>query len=456
MYWSNFLHIYQPPNQKPYWIKRIANESYRRLTQGLKKNKKAKITLNINAVLTEHFQKYGCRDIIRDLKMLAARGQIEFTGSAKFHPFLPLLPENEIVRQIELNTKTNRRILGKHFQPQGFFPPEMGYHIKVAKVAKKLGYRWMIIDEMGFNGYTNQFRKNLIYQVKGLGDFCVFFRERETSFKILSATIFSSEALLKDLSPKIKKDNYLITAMDGETFGHHRPGLEKLLFDLFKFPKINFVNISELFNYFPQRETVAPLNSSWAMMHQDVERRTPYSRWFNKHNEIHQKQWQLTNMAIGLVNQMNTKNKKYRKVRDLLDRALHSDQYWWASAQPWWSLEIIEAGAKELKDVIWTVPDISKTQKTKAEKLYHEIALTGFQWQKTDKIKNLAAEADEDITQRILKDIPKISRTEFNKIINGLKNQIAHACQREEYERAAQIRDRIKELMDKKQTLVRK
>lgn len=450
MYWANFLHLYQPPNQKAYWIKRIANESYRQLTAGLKKNQRAKVTLNINACLSEHFVKNKCLDIIKDLQILAKRGQIEFTASAKYHPFLPLLPEKEIIRQIQLNTQTNQKILGKVYQPQGFFPPEMGYHKKIAKIAKKLGFNWIIIDELGYNGFVNQIKKDRLYQIKNLDNFFVFFRERETSFKILSATVFSAVMVLKDLKPRINKKEYLITAMDGETFGHHRPGLENLLFDLYQSKKIKFLTISAIKNYFKEIEIIEPRPSSWAMMHQDLERKTPYSRWFNKNNLIHQKQWQLTNLAIKLVNQLNPRIKNYQKIRSALDKALHSDQYWWASAQPWWSLEIIEAGAKELKDVIFLIPNLSSQIKKQATRLYQEIVLTGFHWQRIDKIKNLAAEADEDVTQRMIKGVPKISQKEFNKIIKGLKIQLKNACDREEFERAAQIRDRIKELLDKK------
>ena len=66
MIWANFLHIYQPPTQKEHWVKKIANESYRKLLKGFKKNPKVKVTLNINAVLTELFDKYNCRDVIVD------------------------------------------------------------------------------------------------------------------------------------------------------------------------------------------------------------------------------------------------------------------------------------------------------------------------------------------------------------------------------------------------------
>ena len=66
MYWANFLHIYQPPTQKKYWINKIAAESYQKITEGLLKNPNAKVTLNINAILTEHLLDNGWDSIIND------------------------------------------------------------------------------------------------------------------------------------------------------------------------------------------------------------------------------------------------------------------------------------------------------------------------------------------------------------------------------------------------------
>ena len=111
MYWANFLHIYQPPQQKPYWIKRVSLESYEKLVNGFLNNKRAKVTLNINGCLTELLMKYGQKRIIKKITTLASRGQIEFTASAKYHPFLPLLPKDEIIRQIKLNNQTNKKYL---------------------------------------------------------------------------------------------------------------------------------------------------------------------------------------------------------------------------------------------------------------------------------------------------------------------------------------------------------
>ncbi|MBI3115601.1 MAG: UvrB/UvrC motif-containing protein [Candidatus Kerfeldbacteria bacterium] len=460
MYWANFLHIYQPPTQKAFWIKKIANESYRVLIRGLKANRRAKITLNVNAGLTELFARHGGRDIITDLAGLAKRGQVEFTGSAKYHPFLPLIPAGEIQRQIELNTATNKKFFGTVYQPKGFFPPEMGYSRKVADVARSLGFTWIVIDELAHTGTMDDTRWDTLYTLKGAEDFVVFFRDRNTSFRILSAevgiSIYSKGMLIKLLGDRLRSDEYLLTAMDGETFGHHRPGLDLLLFELYTVPELKPVTLTELTTTVVERTPVEPLDSSWALMKKDLEQKTPFARWNDEQNEIHKMQWRLTALAIASVAKLDPTHKDYPNVRAALDRSLHSDQYWWASASPWWSIEMIEAGAKELRDVVQANPTADGGQKAEAQRLYQDIVFTAFDWQRSDKIHELARASDEDITQRITTELPFIPVEEFTGIVKNLERQMLTAAKNKEYERAAQIRDRIRELEEKKDQITTK
>ena len=105
VYFAFLWHIYQPPVQIAPVIKQIVNESYRPIIAALRDHPEARITLNINATLTEQLQDYGYTDIIEGLATLASRGQIEFTSSGKYHPLLPLIPEPEILRQIKLKDR---------------------------------------------------------------------------------------------------------------------------------------------------------------------------------------------------------------------------------------------------------------------------------------------------------------------------------------------------------------
>jgi len=181
MYWANFLHIYQPPTQTEEIVRKVTEECYRTQVRVLEEAPNAKITLNISAILTEQLGRYGFLDVIEGLKRLAERGQIEFTGSAMYHPILPLISRVEVIRQIRLNTEVNRHYFGEVYRPQGFFPPEMCYSLEVAKIVAEMGFRWIVIDEIAFNGRIGQVKNDRIYTIKGLPDLEVFFKERPFS-----------------------------------------------------------------------------------------------------------------------------------------------------------------------------------------------------------------------------------------------------------------------------------
>ena len=442
MYWANFLHVYQPPTQKSIWVKRVADECYRKLFGGLLNIPNARLTLNINSVLCELLERDGASDVIKSIKELVDRGNIELTGSAKFHAFLPLLPESEIKRQILLNEEGLNKYFGKGWKKGGFFSPEMAYSKKVAKVAVSLGYKWIIIDEMAFPP-EKKLEKNKIYDITGIEDFSVFFRERNFSFKILSASQISTlPTIMRFLAPRFDKDEYTITAMDGETFGHHRPGLENLLFDLLKKEEIKSIAIGDIFNYFKNHVKIEPRESTWASLPRDFKNNEPFSRWNNKDNQIQNYQWRLTNLAIEIIGR-----DEKDKARDVLDESLHSDQYWWSSAKPWWSLEMIERGAYDLKRVVLSAKKSTQEEKNEAEELYKKILFTGFEWQRSGFVDELSRAENEEVQERLEeKEKLFVTKDEYEDLIKTLTEQMHQSAESEEYHRASMLKDRIREL----------
>lgn len=111
---------------------------------------------------------------------------------------------------------------------------------------------------------------------------------------------------------------------------------------------------------------------------------------------------------------------------------------------------MIESGAKELKDVVLHNPATSEQEKARATELYQNIVFTAFEWQRTDKISERIKASDEDVTQRITKELPHIPLAEFEGMIRNLETQMLTSAKNKEYERAAQLRDRITELQSKK------
>ncbi|MBI4426117.1 MAG: UvrB/UvrC motif-containing protein [Candidatus Kerfeldbacteria bacterium] len=446
MIWANFLHFYQPPTQKLFWVKKITAESYRPILRGMLEHAHARTTMNISSILVELWEQNGATDVIDLVRELLKCGQIELTGSAKFHPLLPRLPDQEIIRQIELNTQTHRQYFGDLYRPRGFFPPEMGISKHVAEVVSRLGFEWIICDELSFNRQLGKIDYAKIYTNADAPALKIYFRERRMSYKILSGQLGTGNLLIEGLGDRLQRHEYLLTAMDGETFGHHRPGMEHLLFEVYESKLLETVLISDLPQRFTATASVSLLPSTWALMEKDLERSVPFARWDDQDNTIHQLQWQLTDLAIATLGAASATGPSYAEARQLLDRALHSDQYWWASAKPWWSLEMIERGAKELRDVVLKTPGASDEAKRRATDLYQRIVFTGFDWQREGIVEALSKQEDEEIRQRTDEGMPTLPKREIEKIIKNLEKEMALVASRQEFERAAQLRDRIKEL----------
>ncbi len=347
MFWANFLHIYQPPTQKREIVEKVAEESYRKILDILWRYPEAKLTLNISSVLTEQLQKYGLTDIIDRLEDLSKRDQIEFTGSAKYHPILPLIPEEEINRQIRLNEDTNRDIIGRSYQPTGFFPPEMCYRREIANIAKDLGYSWIIIDEIGYNGKLAQVSPGTIYTLPQSG-LTIFFKERRFSSALTYGRFGAGAEFEKALKSQTAKDQFLLTGTDGEIYGHHRKGQEKLLEDIFRTKQLKTLTISELPEHFHERCEVEALPCSWSTWEDELAADIPFPQWRFPGNEIHGLQWQLAQAAMKAVHSLEKQNTPCEKQRRALDEGLHSDQFWWASCRPWWDVGMIRAGALKL------------------------------------------------------------------------------------------------------------
>jgi hypothetical protein len=489
MYLANFFHIYQPPTQKEKILKRVTEESYEKIFKILLTKKRARVTMNITGCLTELWKEQGYDKVINQVRKLLEQGRLELTESAIYHPFLPGLPKREMVRQIKLNREVNKKAYGNAYKPRGFFPPEMAYEERVGQVASEMGYEWIILDEascpsplfdegaqtkvyeMKHEDVTDDV-SSMKYIVSGMGKtkihdtkymiqnteerklpLRVFFRERPLSFLILSAQIVTGSILVGELEKRLSNDGYVITGMDGETFGHHRPGLEQLLVEMFENEKIETVTISDLMKMFEGRKKVRPVPATWALMNTQMARNAPFARWNDPENSIHQMQWHLTHLAIGEIEKAEGKirtgkdKKQWQAARKLLDKALHSDQYWWASAKPWWSLEMIERGAKELVEAVGSCPLVAMEKVKEAKELYTQIIMTGFDWQREGMVEDLhKAHQDEELAFGLQLETPDVPEKEYRQVVARLKEQEKQAVKERNYDLATRFKERLEML----------
>lgn len=449
---SLFLHFYQPWQQQPDILERIVEESYKPILEIFANNRQARATFSFPAGLIRLLQNKGYSDVIDKLKKLVERNQIELTGTAAYHGFLPLLPVSEIKRQILLNEETLNQFFGKAHTRSGFFPPELAFSYKVAKIVTRLGFKWMAIPMISLGhkipDYTSLFKLNGY-------NLYLFPRHKWASSVVLSGNVRSKKSFLNWIKNEQPRGYYLLI-MDGETFGHHRPGLEELLQELCTASEFELLQVSDLFKKFTKVENVKPREASWSNEEQDfwldrekkIIAKNPFLLWKDPKNPIHKLQWQQTALAIKVIKDFklkigNSNLMRWKKARDMLDKALASDQYWWASAKPWWSLEMTEAGSWQLVQVVKTATG-GKSEFTKqAEILYRKILNKAFFWQRSGYIRK----KHRQISGAILQPFAKRAPAEwYNQIILEFEDEMRRAAQLYEFEKAIKWRDAVHKL----------
>jgi hypothetical protein len=330
------LHIYQPACQSFDILKQINKESYIPLLKKIKDSENTRITLNINASLTELLNTYELPETIDLIRELSVLDKIRFTGSAMYHPILPLISRVEVERQIKLNENYNIKFFKRFSENKGFFPPEMCISLKTLDIIKE-NYKWVIADGIAC---PEDWPTDKYYTYNGLP---IFFRDSILSNHIAFNQIKPENLLLK-LKKLFAEDYYIIFALDGETFGHHIPlyetkFLEKLIKFINKDNGFQLIFIDDILNLYPEKEFIRPIESSWSTSREDLEKGIPYPLWANPTNELHIIQNRLQDLVYQLINLMEKEmawidsqeiKKIYLLARTDLDKGEQSCKLWWS------------------------------------------------------------------------------------------------------------------------------
>lgn len=469
--WGMFLHFYQPFNQHRDIVEAVVNQCYGPIFEGLLSKKDVKITVNVSGALLEVLDRFGFDKVIQNMSLLYKKGFVEFTSTSCYHAFLPMLPDNEVVRQITLNDELLNKYIfrnSKPIKPLGFFPPEMAVSDRLMTIVSDLGYKYVILDEISCNvsktaSPNNMSGEEFVFQDLGFGkslfqyantQIYILFRKRNPSNVMMSGLVRKASDIVKVIR-SYKDQNYIITAMDGETFGHHRIGAEKTFLNLFELPKekrhVEYVFLSELLNQDYPIKKVSVFESTWASSYDDINKGIQFISWKDPDNIIHSWQWELVNLVIEVLSTLDKNPKKpanYEEIRKSADKALASDQFFWASAKPWWSLEMIEQGAylclKVIEDAVRSSEIVPQNFLNKAKDLYMNIVSLAFEWQRSGKIREMNAQRNQALR------IPFRERTlesggeyAYRAFLDMMKKQEKLAAKKGDYERAILWRDAI-------------
>lgn len=398
MLWLNFLHFYQPANTESYNIRKALDKSYWRLLRLMEEHPDLRATWNVSGCLLERLADEKEESFLNRLKSLVRQGRLELTGSAAYHGFLPLLPEDEVIRQIRTNEKILRKHFGKSFKPAGFFLPEMAYSPELGKLVKRLGYSWIILDEIAYSSVNNHRPKAGNIYLDAASGLKVVFRDRAVSSAYPPDKIWSLLKSAKQVSAKDKAETIILTATDAELYGlrHEDPTAE--IEKIAKEKGLKSLTISALIKAAKAKPEKTELkSSSWESSPKDVKNGQPYHLWLDKSNKIQTNLWKLADLSLALGIKFK-KDKNFYYHRWHLVRGLASCTFWWASAHDFskvygpyaWSPDDIERGLEDLIRSVRSFANLkTKKKKLEAEAIYLKIKKLIWEshwkkhWQKT-------------------------------------------------------------------------
>lgn len=437
------LHFYQPFNQQKDILHRIIEESYRPLITGLLRRPNARIVININGSLIEMLDNDTYQDILDGIKKLYSRGQIELTTSAMYHSFLPLLPRDEIVRQMSQNNNLLQKTFTVETSNIGIFPPEMAVSDTLMRIFRSQNVVWVASPELA--NVNKLYKADRLYKHSDTG-LSLMFRHKRVSSLILSSVVRDAETLIAETKDLHDNEKYWFCVMDAETFGHHRIGHEKVLFDILDHPFFTPSTVSDILSLDLPVEPTQIRSCTWTNSEQDFHlgsKDNSFILWNDPSNPIHKLQWQFTRYVIKLINTARKRdNPGYAKARKMTDKALSSDQFWWASVKPWWSLEMVEQGAYSLLQVVRTLyPDKANKLYLKGETYYRQILDKAFFWQRSGYIRDRHLQNSSTYMQKPFRQ--RAPAEWFNQIVLEFEDEMNKATKNKDFERAIKWRDAL-------------
>lgn len=363
------FHLYQPPTQNETTFRKVVEESYQPLIKLIKNRKDFRLTLNMPLSILEQFDKYGYDNWISQVKELVDMERVELIGSAAYHPLLTKMSPDTVEKQVILDEYGLGYYFGRRtgFEGEkavmvrdlrGFFPPELAVSSDLLGVIGGLDYEWVLVDETAIplnNGHDRSGGRYGVYTLPDL-QIKIVSRNRDLS----NCLAFSRESSLDNFIEGLYLDgNSSLVALDGEFFGHHyKEGIFMLdsLLDELRQREIGVVTASEYVDSIEDSvELESVVESSWGASDQDINSGNPYPLWYNPENEIQEIQWELadsvhehfnselpasvsedaTNIPFWKDSVLDSLKEELNHDiirKDLLfHKALHSDQFWWAS-----------------------------------------------------------------------------------------------------------------------------
>lgn len=351
-YWSMVLHFYQPPTQEPEITENILKSCYLPLLRVLSERNGYGLTVNISGGLLLQLKKLGADEFFDLMKRLIHGGKIEVVNSAMYHPLIPVIPKDVVVRQIKKNSQTLKSLLGVE-TTNGFFPPELAVDNESLNL---IDSNYIFIDKSSLS-------KDPIAKYD---DKYLLINNREVCELLrVYPKELSAKTVIDLVNKNCDENGLIVTANDAELFGHHYSERLQVLSDLLNEGEIKFIKASEAIVKFGSQANIVSnvLSSTW----QDC---NGFDLW-NK-NALQRKYLKLLKIVHeSILNNSNT------ETQDLFNQGCSSCYLYWLSNWPWWHPGLVQKGAESL---------IKCTKNSEAHAVYREFLDKMWEYHRSGKV----------------------------------------------------------------------
>jgi predicted glycosyl hydrolase (DUF1957 family) len=265
MYLCPVLDLHFATDQPDDIVRKVAETCYRPFVAMLSRSPKSRATLSIDGALLARLQATDQQDIVDGLVTLAQQGQIELAAGANNNKMLTGQPSAAVEQAIAEHGESMKRFFGGLFHPTGLIPPELGYEPLVGETAAKLGYRWIVVDEIAVQERLRESPWRSILALESTPSLHAFCRDRGLS----TGMQYRGFSVLKDLTEDAQVDpasaGYILFAVPLEIFGYHHRGYDSFLAEILSAPDMPTITLSGLFasESFPSKP-VKLHTSSWS------------------------------------------------------------------------------------------------------------------------------------------------------------------------------------------------
>ncbi|MCR4428141.1 MAG: DUF1925 domain-containing protein [Caldiserica bacterium] len=220
------IHNHQPVGNFGEVFQKALKEAYVPFLQTLRDFPSIKVALHNSGPIFEFLKERNQLDYLNLIRELLGRGQLELLSGGFWEPILPLIPEEDIISQVEAMNRFLKEAF--NFQPRGLWLAERVWESSLIKPLRKAGMEFTFVDDNGFQKIGLAERDldgYFITEDEGIS-FKLFPISKPLRYLIPGS---SPEEAIQYIKNFPNPDALLVFGDDGEKFGLW-PGTSELLY----------------------------------------------------------------------------------------------------------------------------------------------------------------------------------------------------------------------------------